>query len=396
MKKYDNSLNRILQKYNTTIRTQHKYLFLVLGLLTQLALVVYTLLIVLSPILLALSGLYWTRGIEEISPLPLMPTIFMTVLFLLSPIFLIYYFPQTLRFAGSLAILSKRCFSRIELHRMLTDEGSFTLYLRAFSQDNQLRSACDIYQLRKALLSEDSSLPGAFEAVAHHMHWDIESTLVNELLKHQRTFAIARPGEEFASAGAGRLRVPDISWRSLVDELICESSYILITADSSEGIEFEIDQIIRGGFLSKTIFCFLNKNDDKRNIHILKLISRVAREYKVHPSTLAYIGSNSLPRSDAEWENRVQNINSQTVFLYLNENDKFCYISLDEWYTVNSKNDNLRSKSARAMREALRVTNRRTGRFSLCKFYRYRIFYLVRDIVFAALATYVYVHVIQQ
>jgi hypothetical protein len=67
---------------------------------------------------------------------------------------------------------------------------------------------------------------------------------------------IADPQTTSRPFGAARERVGDGDWQNRVIELIAESSRIVVIVDNTENLLWEIEQLMRGDYLTKTLFVF--------------------------------------------------------------------------------------------------------------------------------------------
>jgi hypothetical protein len=112
----------------------------------------------------------------------------------------------------------------------------FTLYLRAFATDAEADPEDQEMRAGRQLGTT------AEEAVTKAFH------------VHGPVVTIGRPGEPFPLLGAYRLYVDDRQWREVVAQLVGEAQMIVVRVGSSPGLYDELDLILTGGLLSRTIF----------------------------------------------------------------------------------------------------------------------------------------------
>jgi hypothetical protein len=79
----------------------------------------------------------------------------------------------------------------------------------------------------------------------------LEDTIIGAFKSAMPVVALGKPGETF---GVGRILVDDDSWQSAAFELMRDSSLIICVPSSRPGTKWELDQIIRTEYRTKTVF----------------------------------------------------------------------------------------------------------------------------------------------
>lgn len=84
--------------------------------------------------------------------------------------------------------------------------------------------------------------------------------------KYFNLIAIGRPGEKLPELGANRLYITDELWKEKVALLIDKASIIIVKPSFSDGLNWELDTIIKKGALSKVILFHLFKDSPNKKI----------------------------------------------------------------------------------------------------------------------------------
>jgi len=79
----------------------------------------------------------------------------------------------------------------------------------------------------------------------------LEPTIIGAFGNTMPVVALGKPGETF---GIGRILVDDDSWQSAASELMRDSSLIICVPSSRPGSKWELNQIIRTDYRTKTVF----------------------------------------------------------------------------------------------------------------------------------------------
>jgi hypothetical protein len=116
------------------------------------------------------------------------------------------------------------------------------LYLRSF-EDDALRVATIMSARRPFLELFTSRGTGPFE---ESVTWQISP--------YGPVVAVGRPGRSLASLGAARDHLPDEVWRTEVARRMAESRAIVVVIGGTEGLRWEMTQIVLGGHLARTVF----------------------------------------------------------------------------------------------------------------------------------------------
>ena len=80
---------------------------------------------------------------------------------------------------------------------------------------------------------------------------ELEPTIIEAFGNTMPVVALGKPGETF---GIGRILVDDDSWQSAASELMRDSFLIICVPSSRPGSKWELDQIIRTDYRTKTVF----------------------------------------------------------------------------------------------------------------------------------------------
>jgi|GEM_PF-5193193 len=112
----------------------------------------------------------------------------------------------------------------------------FTLYLRPFATDQEADP-------------EDQKRPAS-----RQLGTTAEEAVTTAFHAHGPVVAIGKPGEAFPMLGAYRLYVHGREWRKVVVELGGEAQLIVVRVGTSPGLSEELDLILAGGLLSRTVF----------------------------------------------------------------------------------------------------------------------------------------------
>ena len=150
-----------------------------------------------------------------------------------------------LAFVGAWLFRLARAFSRAGTKRKLElDPRPEALYLRSFDDDNLPLPA--IASARRPLF-ELFSLRGA-DPFEESVAWELNS--------YGPVVAVGRPGRSLASLGAAREHLPDATWRDQVAVRMKEAGMIAVATGETDGLVWELGQVVSGGHIAKTFFVF--------------------------------------------------------------------------------------------------------------------------------------------
>lgn len=98
--------------------------------------------------------------------------------------------------------------------------------------------------------------------------WRSQSNTLEDLLearlnRHGPVITLGRPGEQLPPTGAAREYILHNHWQVKITELLQQSRLVVLIAGISQGIGWELDQIVREGLLSKTIIVFPPKEQSE-------------------------------------------------------------------------------------------------------------------------------------
>jgi hypothetical protein len=127
---------------------------------------------------------------------------------------------------------------------MQTDRRAPMLYLRSFEDDAVALPS--IVSARRPFI-ELFSVRGADP---------FEESLAWELATYGPVVAVAKPGGSIASLGAAREFLSDATWRTEVAERMANAAAITVAIGATDGLRWEVGQIIDAGHLAKTVFVF--------------------------------------------------------------------------------------------------------------------------------------------
>jgi hypothetical protein len=138
-----------------------------------------------------------------------------------------------------------RALSRRGTKRLLElDHRRSALYLRSFDDDSVPLPT--IASARRPLF-EMFSLRGADP---------FEESVVWELNSYGPVVAVGRPGRSLTSLGAAREHLSDDTWRAQVANRMEEAGIIAVATGETDGLAWELGQVVSGGHLAKTFFVF--------------------------------------------------------------------------------------------------------------------------------------------
>jgi hypothetical protein len=138
-----------------------------------------------------------------------------------------------------------RALSRAGAARVLAaDRRPPALYLRSFDDDSLPLPT--IASARRPLF-EVLSLRGADP---------FEESVAWELSSYGPVVAVGRPGRSLASLGAAREHLSEATWQEQVARRMEQAAVIAVATGETDGLAWEVGQLVKGGHLAKTFFVF--------------------------------------------------------------------------------------------------------------------------------------------
>ena len=138
-----------------------------------------------------------------------------------------------------------RALGKAGTKRTLAADGRpAALYLRSFEDDNL---PLPVIASARRPLFELFSVRGA-DPFEESVAWELNS--------YGPVVAVGRPGKSLASLGAAREHLPDETWRDQVATRMDEAGIIAVATGESDGLSWELGQVVSGGHMSKTFFVF--------------------------------------------------------------------------------------------------------------------------------------------
>jgi hypothetical protein len=138
-----------------------------------------------------------------------------------------------------------RALGRAGTKRVLeADHRRSALYLRSFDDDSLPLPT--IASARRPLF-ELFSVRGA-DPFEESVAWELNS--------YGPVVAVGRPGRSLASLGAAREHLADETWRDQVANRMEQAGIIAVATGETDGLAWELGQVVSGGHLAKTFFLF--------------------------------------------------------------------------------------------------------------------------------------------
>jgi hypothetical protein len=124
------------------------------------------------------------------------------------------------------------------------DQRRTALYLRSFDDDSLPLPT--IASARRPL----------FELFSIRGTDPFEESVAWELNSYGPVVAVGRPGRSLVTLGAAREHLPDETWRDQVSSRMEEAGIIAVATGETDGLAWELGQVVSGGHLAKTFFVF--------------------------------------------------------------------------------------------------------------------------------------------
>jgi hypothetical protein len=146
---------------------------------------------------------------------------------------------------GGVAFRFGRMWSRADARRLREhDRRPSVLYLRSFEDDDL--SIPTVLSARRPF----------FELFRLRGTDTFEEAIAWELSPYGPVVAVGRPGRPLASLGAAREYLPQEHWRDGVTERMGEAAAIVMVIGATEGLQWELGEVVKAGHIAKTIFVF--------------------------------------------------------------------------------------------------------------------------------------------
>ncbi|MEZ5293856.1 MAG: TM2 domain-containing protein [Vicinamibacterales bacterium] len=134
---------------------------------------------------------------------------------------------------------------------LAADARAPVVYLRSFQDDGEMvvRGATPLPAWMNAIVSAGSAM-------------SIEQELAAILRRLGPVVAIGRPGEPVPDLGAARFYVPHDRWQAAVLDLLDRAALVVVRIGTSEGVRWEIDQVLERVAREKVLFVLLGSGRD--------------------------------------------------------------------------------------------------------------------------------------
>jgi hypothetical protein len=137
----------------------------------------------------------------------------------------------------------KRMASKVPIlsyEEAMEGKNEFCLYIRSFSDDGRFQ---DLPQSLFTIFTPSDS----YSSITH------EERAIGVFVRSKiRTIAVGMPSESTRPIGASRMYFKNFEWQYRVLELMKRASYILLVPANTDGLNWEIDQLVNLNFLNKT------------------------------------------------------------------------------------------------------------------------------------------------
>ena len=181
------------------------------------------------------------------------------------------------------------------------DERPPILFLRAFS-DNKAKIGKANYGILFRLLNNEPSLR------------NLDNVLAEKLWEFGPVYALQNPKKRLDMDGSLKIKASDTNWQSNVSNLIISSKMICMAWDKTDGIEWEVSEIVQNGAIDKTLFIF-NKN--------LSHIAEFSRWVRMDPNDVdlthstASNGAVAFYKYQGNWTRIDISSNDYVAYLYI-------------------------------------------------------------------------------
>lgn len=135
----------------------------------------------------------------------------------------------------------------LSFNDVIESNKKFVLFLRSFEDDGKSK------EMPISLFTLSVQHPTFEEQIAKDF-------------KNFNLIAVGRPEEELPELGANRLYIANELWKEQVTLLINKASFIIVKPSFSDGLNWELDTIIKKGVLSKVIIFHLFKDSPNKKL----------------------------------------------------------------------------------------------------------------------------------
>ena len=97
----------------------------------------------------------------------------------------------------------------------------------------------------------------------------LDHILIERFSRYGPALALGNPGEKGLPFGAARVYCDHADWQDKVAEIAEESAHVVLVADRTPGVEWEIRTFIEGPWREKTLFVCAPKSGDIRENDVL-------------------------------------------------------------------------------------------------------------------------------
>ncbi|WP_299248928.1 hypothetical protein [uncultured Aquimarina sp.] len=128
----------------------------------------------------------------------------------------------------------------LSFDEVLSKNAPFVIYLRSFQDDGKGTPV-------------PAGSPSIGLTVLVKYIGTYESYLIKPFTTHFKVISVGKPNEEFPELGASRLYLEDEEWKEKVAVLLKKSRYILMRPSNSDGLNWELNYIIKEELVHKLI-----------------------------------------------------------------------------------------------------------------------------------------------
>lgn len=127
--------------------------------------------------------------------------------------------------------------------------------------------------------------------------------------------AIGRPGEWFATAGSEKMYVGDSEWKQVVLDYLKQSQVVILQPSKSEGVRWEVEQVLREVPLEKVLLCLSNFHQKPDDYDDFRFWVYDRTKVKL-PKNIPFLPAPALVYFDAEGTPKVQPVCYRSPLLW--------------------------------------------------------------------------------
>ncbi len=162
---------------------------------------------------------------------------------------------------------------------VITDKRDPILFLRSF-RDDQVTLPASPFNL-KYWLAEPNK-------------WRLDHELVERFTEIAPVVAIGRPGDEDKMPfGAARLYVEDDMWKQTVYEIADRAMAIVLVADETKGVEWEIKTMLEEPYREKTLF-LANPQGNRKGLSEHPILAPIFKQQHKIPKNYYIVGAHRV------------------------------------------------------------------------------------------------------